>query len=161
MAETIADNPALAALWDVDKNEHAATDVLAKTYRTAWWKCVSGHSFQRKPRMMTKDPSCPQCALGGASLADTHPHLAKRWHPAKNGMKSSAITASHTASVWWACEEGHAFERPHSKWWRATAAPTAPCAAIRWRLATRKSPPSGILIATAICLRSWSTQITR
>ncbi|MEZ4447555.1 MAG: zinc-ribbon domain-containing protein [Polyangiaceae bacterium] len=111
MADTIADLPALAALWDADRNAQAASDVLAKSYRTAWWRCSQGHVFQRKPRMMSQDPSCPQCALGGASLADTHPHLIKRWHPAKNTAKPTAFSASHTASVWWVCEEGHAFER--------------------------------------------------
>ncbi|MBZ0121644.1 MAG: zinc-ribbon domain-containing protein [Sandaracinaceae bacterium] len=111
MAETVADNAALRALWDADQNDEPASDVLARSYRTAWWKCPNGHSFQRKPRMMASDPSCPSCALGASSLADTHPGLAKRWHPAKNGMRPSDISASHTASVWWVCEEGHAFER--------------------------------------------------
>ena len=111
MAESVADVPALAALWDESKNGRPASAEMARSYRTAWWTCASGHSFQRKPRMMFKDPACPTCALGGASLADTHPGLAKRWHPGKNGAKASAVSASHTAPVWWVCEEGHAFER--------------------------------------------------
>lgn len=111
MADTVADHPQLAPLWDAQKNEQPASDVLAKSYRTAWWRCPRGHSFQRKPRMMSKSAECPQCALDGASLASTHPHLAKRWHPSNNTTEPSAVTASHTASVWWVCEEGHAFER--------------------------------------------------
>ena len=111
MAETVADVGALAALWDAERNGEAAEAVLAKSFRTYWWKCEQGHGFQRKPKLFAKDPACPQCAMGGSSLADTHPHLAKRWHPAKNGMKPSAVDATHTAPVWWVCEEGHAFER--------------------------------------------------
>lgn len=111
MADSVADIPGLAELWHTDKNGQSAAEVLAKSYRTAWWKCRSGHSFERKPRMMSKDPSCPHCALGGSSLADTHPHLVKRWHPGKNQTSPQAVTASHTGSVWWTCEEGHAFER--------------------------------------------------
>lgn len=111
MAETVADHPALAALWDEEENGKPASDELARSYRTAWWKCPQGHSFQRKPRMMSNDPACPSCAIGGSSLADTHPGLAKHWHPTKNGAKPSAVGASHTASVWWVCDEGHAFER--------------------------------------------------
>lgn len=111
MADSVADITELAEFWDADKNEQAPAEVLAKSYRTAWWKCSAGHSFERKPRMMSKDPSCPRCALGGASLADTHRHLVKRWHPGKNQASPSAVTASHAASVWWICEEGHAFER--------------------------------------------------
>ena len=79
MAETVADNAALAALWDAEKNGKTASEELARSYRTAWWTCASGHSFQRKPRMMADNPACPSCALGGASLADTHPGLAKHW----------------------------------------------------------------------------------
>ncbi|MCA9609715.1 MAG: zinc-ribbon domain-containing protein, partial [Myxococcales bacterium] len=111
MAETVADVPALAALWDEAKNGQPASALPAKSYRTSWWRCAQGHSFQRKPRMMSSDPSCPECAIAGASLADTHPHLAKRWHHARNGASPSAVTASHTAPVFWVCEEGHSFER--------------------------------------------------
>ena len=111
MAETIADHPALSELWDEGKNGKSASDELARSYRTAWWRCPQGHSFQRKPRTMSRDPACPSCAIGGESLADTHPALAKRWHPAKNGARPSAVSASHTASVWWVCDEGHVFER--------------------------------------------------
>ena len=111
MANSIADVAALAQLWDAEKNPQPPAQVLAKSYRTAWWKCPAGHSFERKPRMMSKDPSCPHCALGGESLADTHPRLVKRWHPGKNQAAPSAVSASHTAPVWWVCDEGHAFER--------------------------------------------------
>ncbi|MEQ8272480.1 MAG: zinc-ribbon domain-containing protein [Deltaproteobacteria bacterium] len=111
MADMISDVPALLALWDEAKNEKPASAHQAKSYRTVWWKCPNGHSFERKPRMMSKDPSCPQCALGGASLADTHPQLAKRWHPAKNETTPAAIDAGHNAPVWWVCDEGHSFRR--------------------------------------------------
>ena len=57
--------PALAALWDAKKNDQSPSDTLAMGYRTAWWRCDKGHSFQRKPRMMVSDPSCPTCALRG------------------------------------------------------------------------------------------------
>ncbi|MCG8553997.1 MAG: methyltransferase domain-containing protein [Proteobacteria bacterium] len=111
MAESVAEVPALRDLWDANKNEESATDVLAKSYRTAWWTCPSGHSFQRKPRMMIRDPSCPTCALGGTSIAETHPALVKLWHPTQNNGAPSDVSASSTASRWWVCEGGHAFER--------------------------------------------------
>ncbi len=111
MAESVADVPALAALWDAEKNAKAAGDVLASSFRTYWWRCADGHEFQRKPKLFAKDPLCPHCAKSGSSLADTHPHLAKRWHPGKNGTTPNAVDASHTAEVWWVCEEGHPFQR--------------------------------------------------
>ena len=60
MAETVADIPALAALWDPEMNEEPAADVLARSYRTAWWKCPSGHSFERKPPLPSSLPKNPQ-----------------------------------------------------------------------------------------------------
>ena len=48
MAETIADIPALLALWDADKNEQPASKVPARAYRTYWWKCKKGHAFQAR-----------------------------------------------------------------------------------------------------------------
>ena len=111
MAESVADVPAMAAFWDADRNEAQASEMLAKSYKTSWWKCEKGHSFQRKPRMMSNDPACPTCALGQSSLFDTHSALAKYWHPSKNDTTASDVTAQHTASMWWVCDEGHAFER--------------------------------------------------
>lgn len=135
MAETIADNAVLNAIWDADKNDQKPADVLVRSYRTAWWKCESGHSFQRKPRMMADDPTCPSCAMGASGLADTHPGLAKRWHPAKNQVRPDEVSATHTATVWWACEEGHAFERSPLQMVGDSACPH--CALARDSLAAR------------------------
>lgn len=111
MPETVADIAALGALWDADKNEEPASGVSAKSYKTAWWKCASGHSFERKPRTMTRDPACPTCKLGGDNLAQAHPGLAKRWHPTKNDGTPAEVSPGLTAPRWWLCEEGHSFER--------------------------------------------------
>ncbi len=111
MAKTVADIPALLVLWHEEKNEEPAAKVPARAYRTCWWRCRAGHEFQRKPRMLSKEPVCPICELGGSSLADTHPGLVKRWHPGKNLAKPTDVTASHTANVWWVCADGHAFQR--------------------------------------------------
>lgn len=111
MAETVASNEGLRTLWDAERNDEAPEDVLLKSYRAAWWKCPAGHSFQRAPRIVSRDPSCPTCALGGISLAQTHPGLAKRWDSEKNAAPPSSVPAMHTGARWWRCEEGHAFER--------------------------------------------------
>ncbi|MEZ4447633.1 MAG: zinc-ribbon domain-containing protein [Polyangiaceae bacterium] len=135
MAETIADVAALAALWDAEKNEQTADQVLAKSYHTAWWKCPNGHSFQRKPRMMSRDAVCPTCQLGGSSFADTHPGLAKRWHPDKNDTTPQTITASFAANCWWICEQGHAFSRSPLQMVNDSACPV--CALASESLAAR------------------------
>lgn len=39
MAESVASNAALRALWDAERNDEAPEEVLLKSYRPAWWKC--------------------------------------------------------------------------------------------------------------------------
>ena len=42
------------------------------------------------------------------SLAETHPHLAKQWHPTKNGdLTHYYVTYGSQKKVWWVCDEGH------------------------------------------------------
>lgn len=111
MPETVADVPALAALWDAEKNGEPAESAMSRSHRAAWWRCDKGHSFQRSPRALSRKTECPTCAVSGSSFADEYPALAKRWHPSKNGVKPDAVPAAHTGAVWWVCEEGHTFER--------------------------------------------------
>jgi len=116
MAEMVSDVPGLVALWDEEKNARAASTETARSHRTAWWKCGNGHSFQRSPRILGKSLACPMCGLSGTSLGDTHPLLARRWHPTKNAMMPDSVTASHTALCWWTCDtapndETHDFSR--------------------------------------------------
>jgi len=111
MADTVADVAALRELWDPEKNQEPASKVLARSHRAAWWRCQAGHSFRRSPRILGRKPECPTCGLDGSSLADTHPALAKRWHPSKNETRPDDVSASHSASRWWVCDQGHSFER--------------------------------------------------
>lgn len=110
MAESIGDVPALLALWDEEKNGEPAAKVLVG-YKTHWWKCPEGHSFQRQSKTLKRKPECPTCALGGQSFAGTYPHLASRWDAEKNDVGPEVVSPAHTAEVWWRCEEGHSFAR--------------------------------------------------
>ena len=41
------------------------------------------------------------------SLAETHPEVAKQWHPTKNGdLTPNEITKGSHKKVWWKCDEG-------------------------------------------------------
>jgi hypothetical protein len=112
MAEQIADKPELMKLWDADKNESDPAALPVRSYRSVWWKCDQGHSFQMKPRFMLKDSSCPKCALGTETFALAHPGLVQLWHPEKNGsLQPDALGAGHTDKVWWLCQAGHSFDR--------------------------------------------------
>ena len=41
------------------------------------------------------------------SLAETHPELAKEWHPTKNGeLTPGDVTPGSNKKVWWKCDKG-------------------------------------------------------
>jgi len=41
------------------------------------------------------------------SLAETHPELAKQWHPSKNGeLSPEKVSKGSNKKVWWKCPEG-------------------------------------------------------
>ena len=41
------------------------------------------------------------------SLAETHPEIAKQWHPTKNGgLTPNDVTSGSGKSVWWKCDKG-------------------------------------------------------
>jgi DNA-directed RNA polymerase subunit RPC12/RpoP len=41
------------------------------------------------------------------SLAETHPELAKQWHPTKNGdLTPNNLTPGSSKKVWWKCDKG-------------------------------------------------------
>jgi hypothetical protein len=146
MAESIADNASLLALWDAEKNEEQATTVLARSYRAAWWKCKSGHSFQRAPRVMGTNAVCPHCKVGATStsFADKYPALAGLWHPEKNGaLKPSDIEPTHAGACSWRCPKGHDFQRAPVVMLRDSSCPScelattslatvSPAAALEW-----------------------------
>lgn len=45
------------------------------------------------------------------SLAETHPEVAKQWHPTRNGdLTSYKVTAGSHKKVWWLCGDGHEYE---------------------------------------------------
>lgn len=57
MANSVADDPKLAPLWDVGQNPQPASKVEARSFRPAVWRCANGHTFQRSPRAMQNDQS--------------------------------------------------------------------------------------------------------
>jgi hypothetical protein len=113
VAESIDVHPLLSKLWD-DKKNGAAASVLVRSFRPAWWRCDSGHSFQRSPRSMLSDSSCPGCQRGpgASSIAKARPGLVPLWHAEKNGGLSPSTTdVACAGAVWWRCPLGHEFQR--------------------------------------------------
>jgi superfamily II DNA or RNA helicase len=136
MPQTIAEHPALAPLWDSAKNPEAPATVAVTSYKAAWWSCARGHSFQRAPRALLRDPACPQCKVagGGAAITDKQPTLARLWHPEKNGaLLPKNVDATSTAPCWWRCPAGHDFQRAPLLMLRDPDCPT--CALVKTSLA--------------------------
>ncbi len=114
MAESIAAHPLLSKLWD-DKKNGTAASVLVRSFRPAWWRCENGHSFQRSPRSMLSDSTCPVCHRGATtnSIAKARPSLVPLWHPEKNGeQRPTGVETTHAGNCWWRCPRGHDFQRP-------------------------------------------------
>jgi Hypothetical methyltransferase/Probable Zinc-ribbon domain/SNF2-related domain/Helicase conserved C-terminal domain len=116
VADTIADDPKLASLWDATQNTEPAATVKAASYRPTHWKCSKGHTFSRAPRAMQRDPSCPSCAKGGpthTSIAKLRAGLSSLWDKERNsGLAFGEVEATHASPLWWRCTSGHSFQRP-------------------------------------------------
>ncbi len=113
MAESIAESPLLSKLWD-DKKNGAATAVLVRSFRPAWWRCENGHAFQRSPRSMLSDSACPDCRRGPTanSIAKARPSLVPLWNVDKNGALSpTTVDIAQAGNAWWRCPKGHDFQR--------------------------------------------------
>ncbi len=117
--------PDLVAQWHPVKNGSITpADVLEGSHYKAWWICEKGHEWQAivKSRAIG-GTGCPICANrrlapGENDLAATHPELARRWHPDRNGgLTPHDVVAGTRRKVWWRCGKGHE--------WQATIAAKA------------------------------------
>ena len=114
--------PDIAAQWHPTKNEKLLPSmVTARSGKRVWWLCPTCNEDYRAIiySRTSQGNGCPVCAnkvvrVGINDLATTHPHIAKEWHPTKNGiLKPTDIVAGSNSHFWWRCEKGHS--------WRATA----------------------------------------
>ena len=107
--------PEIAIQWHPTKNKSfTANDVVAGTNKVFWWKCPKGddHEWRSSVYSRTKiGVGCPICSnrkvVKSNSLATSHPELAKKWHPTKNGILTPKdVTKGSHKRVWWKCENG-------------------------------------------------------
>jgi len=99
-------NPELAKKWHPNKNgDLAPKDVFAVSGIKVWWKCdkYDDHEWESNISVQVKRDSCPVCK----TLAVRFPHIAKEWHPNKNGdLTPSDVTDASGKDVWWKCNKG-------------------------------------------------------
>ena len=105
------------AEWDWEKNADISPYQTALgSHRKVWWKCSEKHEYEATIKNRHNGSKCPYCTgkavlTGFNDLETTHPHLAKEWHPAKNGILSpKKISFGSIKKVWWKCSSGHEWQ---------------------------------------------------
>lgn len=111
-------NTGLAAQWHPTKNGSLTPhDVTAQCSRQAWWVDTHGHEWRSTINNRATGLGCPFCSNrqlldGFNDLATTHPDVASRWHPTKNGdLTPRDVGAGSSRKVWWQ-DHGHDWQAP-------------------------------------------------
>lgn len=106
-----AAHPELVKNWDDTKNDHLPSEVPPSSNRIFYFICDNGHSFSAKLNNIHNGRWCPYCSnkkVGyGNSLLDSHPVLALQWHPTRNQISATEVSAGSSRKGWWVCPEGH------------------------------------------------------
>ncbi|MEV6140506.1 zinc-ribbon domain-containing protein [Nocardia sp. NPDC051990] len=110
--------PDLARQWHPTKNtDRLPTDVTPRSSKPVWWLCDQcGNEWKRSPGIrVSKGSGCRKCSSkivarrrmqssAEDSLAATHPHLLKEWHPTKNvDIDPATIGEGSAHRVYWLC----------------------------------------------------------
>jgi len=108
--------PDLTNQWHPMKNEGLTPyDVTAGSHKKVWWVCEKGHEWEAIVKSRSGGRGCPYCSgrkVGhDNNLAVKYPHLAKEWHPTRNGdLTPYDVTPGSDRKVWWICNRGHKWE---------------------------------------------------
>lgn len=112
--DLLTTHPLIASEWDGTRNDVAASEVLAGSRRTAWWKCPEGHSYQKPVAKRTGGEGCPRCRPEKTygTIAELFPEAASLWHPTLNGDASlDKVRHGSSTSYWWLCQCGASYQR--------------------------------------------------
>lgn len=100
--------------WCYEKNgDLRPENVTSGSQKKVWWRCEYGHEWISKPYVRAKLRSgCPYCGgkyiLPGKDLTSVYPHIARQWHPTKNGeLDPACVMPGSHQTVWWQCGKGH------------------------------------------------------
>lgn len=100
--------------WDYEKNEVTPKEIVFGYRKPIWWKCSSGHSFQRVIRfrlgLTGEVRNCPYCrgikvVSGDKSLGTVAPHLLEEWNYNKNMGTPDDYTYGSKEYAWWKCKK--------------------------------------------------------
>jgi hypothetical protein len=112
--------PDVASEWHPTKNGNLKPyDVLSSTAQQIWWLCPQGHEYKSSlnSRVLNgkRKSGCPICAgkmivAGENDLQSQSPHIAKEWHPTKNGDVTPDMVGNGShKKYWWLCPIGHEY----------------------------------------------------
>jgi hypothetical protein len=106
-------HPSLSREWDEVRNAPvAASQVSAGSNRKAWWRCARGHAWGAVIASRVRGNGCPVCSgrqvlAGENDLASRRPDVAAEWHPDKNYVDTTQVTAGSETKAWWRGKCGH------------------------------------------------------
>lgn len=112
---SLADDAALAAQWDWERNGDLSPDrVTRHSSREVFWRCQKDpeHRWKAAPGNRSRGGGCPFCTnqrvTSTNSLAALFPDVAKSWHPTRNGKRTPCdVVATSHHRAFWRCEHGH------------------------------------------------------
>ena len=113
--------PLIAKEWHPTKNGNLTPDKVSfGSGEKVWWLCKKGHNYDSfvYSRTSEKKIGCPYCSGHKATkknnLSETHPEIAKEWHPNKNrDLKPNKVSYGSGKKVWWLCpKKGHSYNQP-------------------------------------------------
>lgn len=111
-------SPEIAKEWNFKRNTETPDLVGHRSGRKFWWICDKGHEWESTVgNRTTRKNGCPYCGnkkvCGDNNLQFLYPHVAKEWHPTKNGkLTPSSVVATTKKKVWWQCvvDKSHVWE---------------------------------------------------
>lgn len=115
-------HPEIASQFHPNKNgDLRVNKILSGSPKPVWWICHKlstsectdscRHEWKTSPaNRIGIERKCPFCSdppkqiCVHKSITTTHPHIAKQWHPTKNGvLRSDDYSFGSDTKVWWAC----------------------------------------------------------
>lgn len=125
-------HPSIAAEWNYRLNgDKVPSMITSGSGAVIEWICPRAHEYATTPAARTgrRGVGCPVCAnarvLAGANdLATSHPHIAKEWHPSRNGaVTPQTVGAGTPRKYYWRCQIGHDYLSPVNARTRGTGCP--------------------------------------
>jgi hypothetical protein len=111
-------NATLAAEFHPSEYPHRAPAMFAAGSTVSiLWLCAEGHSFHAAIATRVAGKGCPICTTAAdqasaMSLVESHPNIAKQWHPTRNHQRSPADYVHGSRNLaWWVCDDGHEYSQ--------------------------------------------------